>query len=279
VFSAENLVLGYGTHSYVLKEVSFAIPKNQATVIIGPNGSGKSTLLNALARIIAPWEGEIYFNNQPLKRLPVKEFARKVALLPQSPSVPDDFSIYDLVTQGRFPYRNWMGFMEEHDLDVIEQAIRWVGLERLSYRMVSTLSGGERQRAYLAMAMAQEPEVLLLDEPTTFLDISYQFEVMELIQRLNQEKGITIVMVLHNINQALQYADEVMVLHQRGIYAQGPPNVVITPQSCEDVFRVQASFVDVPGGQKLFVPVGVVSARRSAGPDGQSQAGRTINTG
>lgn len=263
MFKAENLALGYSTHTYVLRKTSFSILRGMNTVIIGPNGSGKSTLLNALSRLLLPWEGEIYYDGKPLRSLPVRQFAKKVALLPQTPQVPDDFTVYDLVSQGRFPYRNWLGFLSERDQQIVQQAIDWVGMARLSYRMVSELSGGERQRAYLAMALAQEPEVLLLDEPTTFLDICYQLEVMELIKRLNQEKGITIVMVLHNINHAIQYADEVIVLHRRQVYAQGHPDHVITPELCEEVFQVQARFLEGElEGRRIFIPVGVVSQRR-----------------
>ncbi len=260
MFSVENLVLGYGTHSFVLDDISFVIEKESGTAIIGPNGCGKSTLLNALAGLLTPWDGEISFNRQPLSRLTTKQFAQQVALLPQTPQVPDDFTIYDLVSQGRFPYRNWLGFLSEQDHEIIHQAIAWVRLERLTYRLVSTLSGGERQRAYLAMALAQQPEVLLLDEPTTFLDICHQFEVMELIQRLNQEKGITVVMVMHNLNHALQYADDIIVLHNKKIFASGPPKETITPTLCENVFQIQARFIDDKlDGRKIFIPVGVVS--------------------
>lgn len=264
MYKAENLVLGYGTHSYVLHKSSFSIAPRKNTVIIGPNGSGKSTLLKALARLLHPWEGEILYGQRSLHKLPTHEFAKKIALLPQNPHVPDDFTVYDLVSQGRFPYRNWLGILKDEDQEVIDQAIEWVGMERLSYRMVSTLSGGERQRAYLAMALAQEPEVLLLDEPTTFLDICYQFEVMELIRRLNQEKGITIITVLHNINHAIRYADEILVLYQHQIHAQGTPDQVITPALCEQVFQVEARFVDDEyDGRRIFIPVGVVGDRQA----------------
>jgi iron complex transport system ATP-binding protein len=262
MYKVENLVLGYGTHTYVLRKSSFSILPGKNTVIIGPNGSGKSTLLNALARLLIPWEGEIYYQDTSLRSLPTRQFAKKIALLPQTPHVPDDFTVYDLVSQGRFPYRNWLGFLKERDIQIIQQAIDWVGMGRLSYRMVSKLSGGERQRAYLAMALTQEPEVLLLDEPTTFLDICYQLEVMDLIRRLNQEKGITIITVLHNINYAIQYADQVIVLYGQQVHAQGHPEEVITPELCEEVFQVRSRFFkDEQEGRRIFVPVGVISQR------------------
>lgn len=262
MYRVENLVLGYGTHTYVLRKSTFSVLPGKSTVIIGPNGSGKSTLLNALARLLIPWEGEIYYQDTPLRSIPTRQYAKKIALLPQAPHVPDDFTVYDLVSQGRFPYRNLLGILSERDQYVIKQAIDWVDMERLSYRMVSRLSGGERQRAYLAMALAQEPEVLLLDEPTTFLDICYQLEVMGLIRRLNQEKTITIISVLHNINHAIQYADQVIVLYDRQIHAQGHPDEVVTPELCEEVFQVRSRFFeDEQEGRRIFVPVGVVRRR------------------
>lgn len=264
MFSADDLVLGYGTHTHVLDQISFSIPIARSTAIIGPNGSGKSTLLKALSRLMLPWDGEILYDAEPLNRMNAKKFAQKVALLPQTPQIPDDFTVYDLVSQGRFPYRNWMGFLDPEDHEIINQAIAWVRMERMAYRMVSTLSGGERQRAYLAMALAQEPEVLLLDEPTTFLDVCYQFEVMELIQRLNQEKEITIVMVLHDLNHAMQYADEIMVIHERKIFAYGPAKEIITPQLCEQVFQIHARFIhEVHENRKIFIPVGVVEQSKN----------------
>lgn len=194
---------------------------------------------------------------QQLDTYATKQLARRMAALPQSPKAPDDCRVYDLVAQGRFPHLPWHGHLTHKDKEIVHWAMEAAKIEGYSHRVVSTLSGGERQRVFVAMALAQQPEVLFLDEPTTHLDIAHQFEVLELIQRLNRDLGLTIVMVLHDLNQAMRYAHEMIVLNKGKVYAKGRGEDIMTAKLCEDVFGIEVDiFRDEARHQPIVIPIG-----------------------
>ena len=210
----------------------------EIVTIIGANGSGKSTLLKALSRNMKPVQGTVYLDGKALLKMDTKEAARLLAVLPQIHSVPDDFTVRDLVSYGRFPHLGPAGRLGHDDFEAVEHAITMTKMEELQNRSVSTLSGGEQQRAWIAMALAQEPKILLLDEPTTFLDISHQFELLELISKLNREIGLTIMMVLHDINQAARYSHRIVALKNGKIFIEGTPDTIIEHQVLADVCSI-----------------------------------------
>lgn len=250
-----NLTLGY-EGKRVLEDISFEVEKNKVTTLIGPNGCGKSTILKALSRSKKPVSGEIFLDMQNIYHIKEKKLAKIMSILPQSPKVPDDFSARDLVGYGRYPYMNWMGRLTRKDYDIIDWAIRETKIESLQHRQVSTMSGGERQRAWIAMALAQQPKLLLLDEPTTYLDICHQFEVLELINRLNKEMDITVVMVLHDLNQAARYSDKIIVVKDEKIYKEGRPEEIINEKLLEDVFNIKVKiFNDEDNKCPYFLPI------------------------
>jgi iron complex transport system ATP-binding protein len=250
-----NLTLGY-EGKRVLEDISFEVEKNKVTTLIGPNGCGKSTILKALSRSKKPVSGEIFLEMENIYHIKEKKLAKIMSILPQSPKVPDDFSARDLVGYGRYPYMNWMGRLTRKDYDIIDWAIRETKIESLQHRQVSTMSGGERQRAWIAMALAQQPKLLLLDEPTTYLDICHQFEVLELINRLNKEMDITVVMVLHDLNQAARYSDKIIVVKDEKIYKEGRPEEIINEKLLEEVFNIKVKiFNDEDNKCPYFLPI------------------------
>lgn len=258
----------------VLKDLTLMIPEGRITVILGPNGSGKSTLLHALARILRPQAGSVLLDGTDIHQYPTDAVARLLALLPQAPHAPEGLRVRDLVAFGRFPYRGWFDSASEEDDRQIEEALHAVGITHLSDRGVQTLSGGQRQRAWIAMALAQQTHFLLLDEPTTYLDIAHQLEVMELIQQLNQKTGKTMVMVLHDLNLAARYADYLVVLHRQGIAAMGDPIDVLTCELLQDVFAIRASVThDSHSGAPICIPLGPISRGREtmANPTRETQ--------
>jgi iron complex transport system ATP-binding protein len=240
-----GLTIGYGKHR-VIRNIDLDVKLGEIVTIIGANGSGKTTVLKALSRNLKPESGGVYIDGREILDIDTKALARQLAILPQIHSVPDDFTVRDLVSYGRFPHLGFAGRLGKEDLHAVDRAIELTHLEGLQYRNVTTLSGGERQRAWVAMALAQEPEVLLLDEPTTFLDISHQFELLELIKKLNREMSLTIVMVLHDLNQAARYSHRLLVLKDGRIYRQGTPEDIITGELLADVFNIHAKIMRDP---------------------------------
>lgn len=248
------LTLGYSA-ARVLEGVDLAIPDGRITVLIGANGSGKSTLLKALGRIIKPVAGSVYLDGKEISQTPARAVAQKLALLPQSPVTPEDLTVRQLCRFGRHPHRPIFSRPSSHDEDVVDAALAVTGLAEFAERLVDRLSGGQRQRAWIAMALAQETPILLLDEPTTYLDIAHQLEVLELLAELNKNKGRTIVMVLHDLNQAAQYADHIVAVADRGIYAEGGPASLLTPGIIKAVFGIDAVVVAHPvNGTPLCLP-------------------------
>jgi len=239
IMNVENLDLGFAGKE-VLKNLTIAIQKGQILSILGPNGSGKSTLLKALARNLKPDRGSVYLAGKNIAELSAKVIARTMAVLPQSPEAPKDLTVRDLVEYGRYPHQNWWRSRSATDDTCVDWALVETGLTGMEGRIVSTLSGGERQRVWIAMALAQKPEILLLDEPTTYLDICHQLEIMELLADFNRGHNITVAMVLHDINQAARYSDCVAVLQQGKIFAMGRPEEVITADTLRQVFGVES---------------------------------------
>ncbi|WP_104992358.1 ABC transporter ATP-binding protein [Deinococcus sp. NW-56] len=227
----------------------------ERVALIGPNGSGKSTLLRLLARQLVPRGGAVSLEGRDLARLGRREAARSLGLLPQAPALPEGVTVRELVARGRFPHRGLLSGGGTSDRDLVEQALRDTGITHLAEREVHGLSGGERQRAWIAMALVQEPRVLLLDEPTTYLDLAHAHEALHLLQRLATERGMTLLMVLHDLSQASRFATRVIALRGGQIVAQGPPAGVITPPFLREVYGLDARVLPDPEtGTLLIIP-------------------------
>ena len=225
----------------ILKNISVSFREGKRTAIIGPNGCGKSTLLRAVSGLSRDYGGEVLLDGADMKKLPRRAIAEKLAILPQGVSAPADLTVKDLVAYGRFPYRSLFKSAAKEDAEIVAQAMAKMRVSHLQSRLVATLSGGERQRAWIAMALAQQPQILLLDEPTTYLDIAHQLEIMQIVSELNAREGMTVIMVLHDINHARLYADDVVIIKNKGVFAAGEPQKVITPGTLGDVFGVEAA--------------------------------------
>jgi iron complex transport system ATP-binding protein len=237
--SSENLALAYEQNE-VIRDLSLKIPTQQITALVGPNGSGKSTLLRGLARLMKPERGAVYLDGQAIHQLPTKQVAKQLAVLPQGPEAPDGLAVRELVAFGRFPYQGFFGISDEDDDARIDSALSITGMDQLADRMLGELSGGQRQLAWIAMALAQDTQVLLLDEPTTFLDMAHQLEVLEVLARLHREQRRTIVMVLHDINQAARYSQFMVALVAGQIVATGSPREIVNPAILARVFEIEA---------------------------------------
>lgn len=251
--AAEGLTLAYD-HLVVAQDLSVAVPSGSFTVIIGPNGCGKSTLLRALARTLKPRQGRVLLDGEPMDRLRTRAIARRLALLPQSPITPEAITVGDLVARGRFPHQGVLRQWTPTDARAVADAMAATEVTDLRDRYVSELSGGQRQRVWLAMALAQQTDLLLLDEPTTFLDIAHQFEVMDLCARLHEE-GRTLVAVLHDLNQAARYATHLVAMREGQVVAQGTPAEVVTADLVREVFGLACRVVPDPEtGTPMVVP-------------------------
>ncbi len=225
----------------ILKNININFNEGKRTAIIGPNGCGKSTLLRAIAGLNRDYAGSVLLDGADMKKMPRRAIAEKLAILPQGVSAPADLTVKNLVAYGRFPYPSIFKNSNKDDAAIIADAIEKMRLTHLKERLVATLSGGERQRAWIAMALAQQPQILLLDEPTTYLDIAHQLEIMQIISELNAREGMTVIMVLHDINHARLYADDAVIIKDRHIFACGHPLEVITPENLAAVFGVEAA--------------------------------------
>jgi iron complex transport system ATP-binding protein len=253
--TTRNLTLAYD-QSIIIKELNVEIPAHQITALVGPNGCGKSTLLKGLARLLKPQSGTVYLDGVAIAKRSTKDIAKRLGLLPQSPVAPEGLTVRELVAQGRYPHQSWFQQWSKDDEQFTQQALEITGMTELSDRPLDSLSGGQRQRAWIAMALAQNTEILLLDEPTTFLDLAHQIEVLDLLYDLNQTQGRTVVMVLHDLNQACRYADYLVAMQQGYIYAQGTPNAVMTETMVSEVFGLKSRIVPDPmTGTPMCVPV------------------------
>ncbi|MFJ5934529.1 ABC transporter ATP-binding protein [Streptomyces sp. NPDC093071] len=252
---AEDLTLSYDRRT-VATSLSVDIPDHSFTVIVGPNACGKSTLLSALARMLTPKAGQVYLDGAAISSYRSREVARRLGLLPQSSSAPGDITVGDLVARGRYPHQRLLKQWSAEDETAVTEAMRQTGVLDLADRPVDDLSGGQRQRVWLSMVLAQQTSVLLLDEPTTFLDIAHQVEVLDLCAELHARKGHTVVAVLHDLNQACRYATHLIVMRPGGVIAaQGDPASVMTADLVEDVFGLPCRIIDDPEtGTPLMVP-------------------------
>ena len=261
---AEMISVGYGEHT-ILADLSVLLKQGQITALVGPNGSGKSTLLKAMARLLKPERGIIYLDGSAIASLPTAQVARKLAILPQGPTAPAGLTVGELVEQGRYPHVGALRMLRRQDHEAVTKALTLTGMISFTHRSLDSLSGGERQRAWIALLLAQETPVVLLDEPTTFLDIGHQLEVLTLVQRLNREQGMTIGLVLHDLNQASRYADRMIALSQGKIVADGTPEEVLTPALLAEVFRVKAHILrDPEAGTPVCLPYATIEPEAPA---------------
>ncbi len=254
--STEGLSLGYG-ETMIIDELNVSIPKGEITVFIGSNGCGKSTLLRSLARLMKPMGGSVLLEGHSIAKLPTKEVAKQLAILPQGPEAPEGLTVHQLVKQGRYPYQNWLKQWSKQDEEAVNRALKSTKMEDLADRTVDSLSGGQRQRAWIAMTLAQETDIILLDEPTTYLDMTHQIEILDLLFDLNEKEQHTIVMVLHDLNLACRYAHHLVAIKDKSIYAEGRPETVINCDLVKNVFDMNCQVTTDPlFGTPLCIPHG-----------------------
>jgi iron complex transport system ATP-binding protein len=253
--AAESLRLAYDDQ-VVVDGLDLELTDGSFTAIVGPNGCGKSTLLRALGRLLRPAAGQVLLDGRPIARTPTREVARVLGLLPQGPVAPEGLTVAELVGRGRHPHQSWLRQWSRDDAAAVTEALAWTGLSELADRPVDALSGGQRQRAWISMALAQGTDLLLLDEPTTYLDLSHQIDVLELVGRLHAERGRTVVVVLHDLNLAARYAQRLVAMKDGALVASGPPGEVLTVELLADVFDLEARVLPDPvTGTPMVVPV------------------------
>lgn len=252
--AADAITLGYD-QNIITQNMSVTIPEGQFTVIVGPNGCGKSTLLRAMSRLLAPQAGQVLLNGKDIHSLPSKDVAKTLGLLPQSAIAPDGIKVVDLVSRGRFPHQKWFQPWQEEDQKAVDMAMQATGIEGFAQQGVDQLSGGQRQRVWVAMALAQETPLLLLDEPTTYLDIAHQIELLDLFQDLNRQQGHTLVAVLHDLNHAFRYADHLILMKEGNVIATGAPEAIVTESLIEEVFGLSCLIMEDPiSSTPLVIP-------------------------
>lgn len=257
---ASGLSLGY-EGANIISNLSLEIPNAQVTSIIGPNGCGKSTLLRGLGRLLAPRGGEVLLDGAPQRQYSTRHIATRISLLPQTPTAPSGLTVADLVSRGRHPRQKWYQQFSASDESVVEAALAATDILELADTPLDDLSGGQRQRAWISMTLAQETGILLLDEPTTYLDLAHQVDVLELVRRLNRDHRRTVVMVLHDISLAARYSDHIIAMKDGAIMAQGTPAEVITPARLLEVFGLDAHVVPEPTeGRPHVIPLGTAGA-------------------
>ncbi|MET1042921.1 MAG: ABC transporter ATP-binding protein [Microbacteriaceae bacterium] len=253
---AEKLGLGYDGRS-IISDLDLTVAEGQVTVIVGANASGKSTLLRGISRLLKPASGRVTLDGRDIHTQAAKDVARTVGILPQSPTAPEGITVADLVGRGRYPHQGWFRQWTSTDDAQVTEALRATDTAQLASRRIEELSGGQRQRVWIAMVLAQDPDILLLDEPTTYLDVTHQIEVLDLLTDLNRSRGTTVVMVLHDLNMAARYADHIVVMAAGQIIASGPPVEVISAELVQSAFALESRvIVDPVCGAPMVVPVG-----------------------
>ncbi|EKM0362992.1 iron-enterobactin ABC transporter ATP-binding protein [Cronobacter turicensis] len=254
--TGEALTLGYGDFR-VADGLNVAIPDGKFTAIIGPNGCGKSTLLRTLSRLMKPLGGQVRLDGEAIQHFATKEVARRIGLLAQNASAPGDITVQELVARGRYPHQPLFTRWRDEDERAVQKAMDATGVSALADQSVDTLSGGQRQRAWIAMVLAQETSILLLDEPTTWLDISHQIDLLELLSALNREQGYTLAAVLHDLNQACRYANHLIALRDGKIIAEGAPSEIVDAALIEAIYGLRCMIIEDPvAGTPLVVPLG-----------------------
>ncbi|MFD3960373.1 MULTISPECIES: ABC transporter ATP-binding protein [Streptomyces] len=253
---ARDVRLGYGERE-IVRDLSVTVPPGRITVIVGPNACGKSTLLRSMARLLAPTAGAVLLNGRSIQEMPTKEVAAVLGILPQSPTAPEGITVSDLVGRGRYPHQGWFRRWSAEDDEAVAQALLSTDVLELADRPVDELSGGQRQRVWIAMALAQRTDILLLDEPTTYLDASHQLDVLDLLTDLNRERGVTMVAVLHDLNLACRYADHMIAMKGGRILAEGAPVDIVTEELVGEVFGMRCSVIKDPASATpMVVPLG-----------------------
>lgn len=253
--AAERVRLAYD-ENVVVHDLDLELTDGSFTAIVGPNGCGKSTLLRALGRLLRPTGGQVLLDGRAIARTPTREVAKVLGLLPQTPIAPEGLTVADLVARGRHPHQSWVRQWSRDDEAVVAEALEWTDMAELATRPVDALSGGQRQRAWISMALAQGTDLLLLDEPTTYLDLAHQIDVLELVSRLHAERGRTVAVVLHDLNLAARYAQRLVAMKDGVLVASGTPAEVLTEQLLADVFDLEARIVPDPvTGTPMVVPV------------------------
>ncbi|GAB4341981.1 MAG: ABC transporter ATP-binding protein [Leptolyngbyaceae cyanobacterium] len=267
ILDAQNLAGGYSAALPIVRDIYLSLQTGEWLSLVGANGSGKSTLLRLLSRILLPQQGVVLLDGKAIHHQPMQAIARQLAILPQQPTLPAGLTVRQLVSLGRTPHQPWWQWeLNADDRQSVEQAIAQTQLEQFSDRPVEQLSGGERQRAFLALTLAQNPKILLLDEPTTFLDLHHQLELLELLQDLNQHRQLTIITVLHDINLAIRYSDRIAMVKQGRLAAIGTPSAVITTDNLRQVFGVEAIPLDTPVGLQICLLSPTAKAINSRDP-------------
>lgn len=252
----KDVSVGYGERT-VLDALNVDIKRGTVTSIVGPNGCGKSTLLRTMSRLLNPTKGEIVLDGKSIHDIPTRKLATQLGLLPQTPIAPDGIVVADLVGRGRTPHQGILGRWSQQDYDIVAEALETTGISDLAERSIDELSGGQRQRVWIAMALAQRTETLLLDEPTTYLDVKHQLDVLDLLTELNRDRGTTIVMVLHDLNLAARYSDELVAVSGGKVFAHGHPREVITKENVKSVFGIDSVIITDPvSDQPAVMPIG-----------------------
>ncbi|MDR6551588.1 ABC transporter ATP-binding protein [Paenibacillus qinlingensis] len=251
-----NLNLTYGKEN-IIEGLNLTIPKGKITVLIGSNGCGKSTLLRSMARLLKPAQGEIILDGKHIAEIPTKEIAKRLSILPQGPIAPEGLTVFQLVKQGRYPYQNWLKSWSDEDERFVKDALAVTKTSELAETAVDSLSGGQRQRAWIAMTLAQGTQTILLDEPTTYLDMAHQVDILDLLFELNEREQRTIVMVLHDLNLACRYAHHLVAIKDKSVFAQGKPEDVIHSELVRHVFGMECDIMEDPFfGTPMCVPKG-----------------------
>ncbi|GAU66343.1 putative iron-siderophore ABC transporter ATP-binding protein [Streptomyces sp. NBRC 110611] len=270
--TAENVTLAYDQR-VIAENLTVAVPDHSFTVIVGPNACGKSTLLRALSRMLRPAAGSVLLDGSAISSLPAKKVARTLGLLPQSSTAPDGITVADLVARGRYPHQGLLRQWSADDERIVQESMAATGVAHLADRYVDELSGGQRQRVWIAMALAQQTPLFLLDEPTTYLDIQHQFEVLDLCAELHEEQGRTLVAVLHDLNQAARYATHLIAMKDGAVVAEGAPADIVTAELVRRVFGITCQVIEDPeSGTPLVVPA-ARKPRRAGGRAGEADAG------